>query len=74
MSSHPRRLQIRMLKKAGKSKLPVINDKGDIIREGGRWGLSVKQLFWLYDKPVYIGDTHPVLQPVIDLLTPKAPA
>lgn len=67
MSSLVRRLQIRAWKKAGKSKLLIV-DPTSGKGAGKRWGLSLRQLFWHGDTPIMPGHKDRALQPLIDLL------
>lgn len=71
MSSLTRRIQTRVMKKAGQKKRPIVARSGNVL--GFKWAIRPKQLFFLADlTPVMPGDTHPTLQPVIDALTPQA--
>lgn len=68
MSSLTRRIQINTLKKASKTKLPIVTDGGDVI--GQKWPIRKGQLFFLDDlKPVFAHTEHPTLQPVVAALS-----
>ena len=70
MSSLARRLQIRIMKRKYIKPILVVSDAGKAL--GSRFPLLPNQLLFIGTTPVFAGDTHPTLQPIIDILSEDA--